>query len=523
MLNTLKMSFKIDTAYATNSFIYTLKKLPILKDILSDDLYSSTSLKNFIRVLGIILTSAKLILYRLLYFFIIYMIAFRIGRENLALIYAHIYVVFALIGLIINTNLLSATKKKYFSIILFQMDAKKYLCTDFVWGLILSFILNVIGFSTINYSLNIPVLLILGLSLFSSCTKIVGEAISIWFYRKKKYLLTTRYKVTFTYIAIMLVVSCLPLIEICLTKQVFIIGLILLLFLAVISVFYIRNVNDYKLIYKKLITEKLVMNEKNSEAYTRQAMVAIKDKDKQIDNKKLIGKKGYDLFNTIFFERHKEILYRSAKTFSLISAIVIVILIFLVLDINDFAFEINNILCTQIGWFVFIMYFINRGAIITQAMFYNCDHAMLTYNFYREPKILLNLFKKRLITIVKVNLMPAIIIAIGMIILLYFSGGTLIINYITIPLFIILLSIFFSVHYLVIYYLLQPFNKSLEMKKASYSLVSGLTYFISYTFSDLTIPSLYFSIGGLVFTILYIIIALFLIYKFAPKTFKINN
>ena len=30
-----------------------------------------------------------------------------------------------------------------------------------------------------------------------------------------------------------------------------------------------------------------------------------------IDNKKIDGKNGYDLFNTIFFERHKEILLRS--------------------------------------------------------------------------------------------------------------------------------------------------------------------------------------------------------------------
>ena len=108
-------------------------------------------------------------------------------------------------------------------------------------------------------------------------------------------------------------------------------------------------------------------------------------------------------------------------------------------------------------------------------------------------------------------------------ILLILSGGTVVINYFMIPLFILLLSVFFSVHYLVIYYLLQPFNKDLEMKKASYSLVSGLTYFISYTITDLRVSSFLFSMYGLVFTIMYIIISLFLVYRFAPKTFKINN
>ena len=35
MINTLKTSFKIDMAYATNSFIYILRKLPILKDLIT--------------------------------------------------------------------------------------------------------------------------------------------------------------------------------------------------------------------------------------------------------------------------------------------------------------------------------------------------------------------------------------------------------------------------------------------------------------------------------------------------------
>ena len=202
---------------------------------------------------------------------------------------------------------------------------------------------------------------------------------------------------------------------------------------------------------------------------------------------------------------------------------IVVLLIILVSIFDDLAIGLNNILLNQLGWFVILMYFINRGAIITQAMFYNCDHAMLTYNFYREPKVLLKLFEKRLMMVVKVNLMPAIVIAVGTLILLILSGGTVMINYFMIPLFILLLSVFFSVHYLVIYYLLQPFNKDLEMKKASYSLVSGFTYFISYTITDLRVSSFLFSMYGLIFTIMYIIISLFLVYRFAPKTFKINN
>ena len=170
------------------------------------------------------------------------------------------------------------------------------------------------------------------------------------------------------------------------------------------------------------------------------------------------------------------------------------------------------------------MYFINRGSVVTQAMFYNCDHAMLNYNFYREPKVLLGLFKKRLISIIKINLLPAFIISIGNSILLYLSGGADIITFISSFMFIILFSVFFSLHYLVLYYLFQPFNKNMQMKKISYGIASFLTYYFSYLiFYDLVVSSLVLSIIGIVFVAIYIVLALFLVYKFAPRTFKIGN
>ena len=156
-------------------------------------------------------------------------------------------------------------------------------------------------------------------------------------------------------------------------------------------------------------------------------------------------------------------------------------------------------------------------------MFYNCDHAMLRYNFYREPAVILGLFKKRLIMLIKINLLPAIVIAIGSIILLCITDVGLVINYIMIPLFIIVLSVFFSVHYLVIYYLLQPYNKDLQVRGVSYTFVSFITLVLTYILSNLVMSSLYFSIFGIVLTIAYIIGSLKLVYKYAPSTFRIHD
>ena len=521
MINILKTTFRIDMAYAINSFIYILKKTPIIRVLISDKFYSSNFLKKFIQILGIILTSFRLILYRLIYFGCIYLLASFVSKNHVHA-FMHIYILFALIGLIMNTNLLSVSNKKYVSIILFQMDAKKYLCSDFLWGLFLSFILNLIGFYVVSF-IDIPLYIVICLCLFSSLCKIVGEGLSIYFYKRNGYLLINKYSFTFTYMFLLLGLCLLPFLNVFISNKIFGVILIIMGVLSACSLIYILSVNDYKLIYKRINTSSAVMSSQNADAYTRQKMVEIKDKDKFIDNKKIDGKNGYDLFNTIFFERHKEILLRSAKTYSLVSAIIIVCMIVILIIFPDVFSGFNAFLHTGLGWLVLLMYYINRGAIVTQAMFYNCDHAMLTYNFYREPNTLLKLFEKRLVMLVKVNLLPAVVIAIGFIFLLYFSGGTIIINYITIPLFIILLSVFFSVHHLVIYYLLQPYNKNLEMKKASYSIVSGLTYFVSYILTDIKMSSLLLSVVGLSFTIVYVIVSLFLVYRFAPRTFKINS
>ena len=199
---------------------------------------------------------------------------------------------------------------------------------------------------------------------------------------------------------------------------------IILFILSIPSLIYLLKVKDFKLMYKQLNVVTKVMNSKNDKDYLKQAMVDVKTKDKVIEESKLKGKTGYDLFNTIFFERHKEILLRSAKKYSLVIIIGYIILDYLVYTDVNYLLSLNVMIYFKLSWFIIVMFIVNRGAIITQAMFYNCDHAMLSYNFYREEKTILNLFKKRLLTVVKVNLLPALAVGLGNLSILLVSHNT---------------------------------------------------------------------------------------------------
>ena len=78
-----------------------------------------------------------------------------------------------------------------------------------------------------------------------------------------------------------------------------------------------------------------------------------------------------------------------------------------------------------------------------------------------------------------INLVPAVVIGLGLVILLFSTGGTdNPLNYIVTFVSMVALSIFFSVHYLMLYYLLQPYNAGTEMKSGTYQLIVWVTYIV---------------------------------------------
>ena len=136
---------------------------------------------------------------------------------------------------------------------------------------------------------------------------------------------------------------------------------------------------------------------------------------------------------------------------------------------------------------------------------------------------MLKLFQIRLREIMKINAVPAAIIGIGLSLILYTSGGTdNPVNYVVLIVSIPAMSLFFSVHYLTVYYLLQPYNAGTELKSATYQIVMSLTYLFCFYMMKLRMQTLLFGVMTIVFCILYCVIACILIYRLAPKTFKIR-
>ncbi len=518
MINILKKTLEINYHYNSNIIIYNLKKVPVFKDLFTNEIYSSVIIKKIIYFFYIIFSFCKTLLSKSLYFLLIYFVSYIFFFDNLSKSLLHLFLIFVLINLF-NHKILSNNMLKYYNLKIFKLDATKYfkvyiLC-NIIKELLYNYIFLLLFIPHLENDSNIFVLLI-----FLISAKIIGEALNILNFKKRqKFLIDNNIlKILITIIIILL--FSFQFFEIFVSYKFILILTVIFTYLQIFSIYYLFTLKDYKYLYK-IIDKNTNLNDPNNEkSYLRQALI---NKKNQTNNNLINKKKGFDLFNEIFFYRHKEILINSAKNYSIFLIIIYFIIGFLTLYNNKFAEFTRIFLTKKMSWFILIMFFLNRGEVITKAMFYNCDHAMLKYSFYRKPKNILNLFKKRLITIIYINLITSSVIVIGnlgiLLLLKNYNLSLMLSNII----FIISLNILFSIHYLVIYYLFQPFNKNMEIKKKKYSVIITFTYLLSFILKDIEFNSINLSLLTLIFTIFYLVISFFLIFLNAPKSFKLKE
>jgi len=520
MFNTLKISFQIDITCAIHSFLYRLTKIPFFKKY---NLYKSECTKRVVQILAFICTFFRMIFSKFMYLGTIYALSLFLFSSLNGEVFAHIYLFLAIIGCFINAKILSVGKKKYYSVILMNMDAREYTLAYFIYDMVTMFFFSFLSLSFFysvffQTSFLIPLLL----SLITVFLKIIGEGIAIWFYRKYGYFLIYQTSLYFLILIIGGICAFLfPYLHLFLPYSSYFFILLVTFIGAFLFSFYIFHIKDYKKMYKHINTKKAIMNQGNI-GYGRQLAVSIRKKDYAIDEKKLVGKIGYDYFNTIFFLRHKAILSHSANLYAIFSFLFFVgISIFLCIH-TSYQRQVLDFVTSHFSLIIFIMYFVNRGEIITQAMFYNCDRSMLTFNFYQDPSVVLNVFKERLKTVMRVNLRPALVIGLGLVFLFSICNGSFQVTYLFILLSVIIISVFFSVHYLVIYYLLQPYDVHMKMKSVSFSVVSFLTYFVCYLCKDIHLSFLPFSLLVIFVTIFYIVVSLIAVFKVSPRTFRLK-
>ena len=522
MNKTLQISFSLKNTYRVNSILYSVKQIPLIKKVLPSTLYSIWGFKIFANIIAAIWEILSIFLGKLIYlaFMIVGVSAMYEGVPQDAL-FLHIFLFLTVIGSYMNTYLFNPTQDKYYSIILLRMNARELSLWDYGYSmvkLLVGFLPFVIYFGCQQ---GVPLWISLLCPFSIASLKMLLARFTLRDFEKTGEASGENQLGKFVWIVtgLLLAAAYLP--------PAF--GLVLPL--PVVTVLLVGILpfglwSLHKIItfaYYEEMDRQLLKNWKNPVQVgdiQRQQSERLISSDTTITSQK----KGFEYLNDLFIRRHQKILWKSSKRLSAICAVLILACLLMFYLLPQTKKEVNELLLVFLPYFVFIMYAINRGTGFTRALFMNCDHSLLTYSFYKQPSMILKLFRIRLREIIKINLLPGVILGIGLALLLYASGGTdNPMNYGILATSIICMSIFFSVHYLTIYYLLQPYNAGTEIKSATYQIVMSATYLVCFCMMQVRMPILTFGILCIVFCFLYFTVACVLIYRFAPKTFRLRN
>lgn len=524
MFRDFRISFQVKNAYTVNQFIYSFKRFPIIGKHIPDTFYKIKLFKLLSFIITIFHEIFKIFIAKILYIALFLIFSVSLYKTEYSSIFMHIYLFLAIIGSFANTEIFNPTRDKYYMISLMKMSAYNHTISSFMYFLGSTFIGQISAMLLLAHNL-IPWYYIFLLGTITIMLKFI--AINFYFYRMKiKGTIINENKPSswslyFALMAILLFLAYgLPYFNIVIPTNIFLGISIIIIIIGILSIKSVFTYPNYDKLYKKLLQPENVFV--NSESAGVNALIESNHKRISIDKDITSSKVGFSYFHELFVKRHRKILSDSAKKTTVVILLVGLAVLFMLFIVPNLKEHLHNFILNYLPFILLLMYFINTGKVVTNAMFMNCDHSMLSYRFYRQPKTILSLFKERLKTLILLNILPAFTISVVLAIWLFFSGGATSLTYIIIFFSVIAMSIFFSVHNLILYYLLQPYNIGMEMKSTTYTIATLITYWVCYYISDLKVSSFTFGLIMISFAVIYSLISLLLVYKYAPKTFKLR-
>lgn len=159
----------------------------------------------------------------------------------------------------------------------------------------------------------------------------------------------------------------------------------------------------------------------------------------------------------------------------------------------------------------------------SRAMFFNCDKDMLHYAYYRNPNMILQNFKARLFRVSLYDLAIAAVVCLAAIGFCLICGTNIFtVDMLLFCLSILLLSILFTTHHLCLYYIFQPYSESLQIKNPFFTVINTAIYMLCFLCLQINVGGFAFTMTVLGFTVVYIAAALILVYRRAPRSFRVK-
>ena len=265
-------------------------------------------------------------------------------------------------------------------------------------------------------------------------------------------------------------------------------------------------------------------------------MMELDDKDLDLSrDKKFDQFHGVAYINEIFYHRLSRRFFKMVRVRFIILGLAVLVLLGLSfffkteilqamkkdhLDLNDGLLKILPAVIIYMSSLIYV------SESLTKLSFYHLDRTLMGDPLYRSPRLVVYSLKVRLKKVLKMNL-PLI----GLV-YLFTLGLRLVFPQIQVKTLVVLLAwetllmLFFSLYYLYMYYLIQPFTVDMKVKSPLYNFLQVVIVFFSYqsmsVFLNMDNP-LPFYLGLAAFFVLFTLLGYFAVLRLAPKNFKLRH
>lgn len=541
MLNTIIQGRILVFVQRVNVMLYYMRKLPMVGKKIPYRLYGETDIKKALAVLPMVFSVVGAFLGTFLYVWLFlkfpaeWMCGYWEKKEillNEKAVMVYLFFVFSFLpGSFLTSNLTEGQKKDYVILHVMRVPATQYYRSQMVLKGIkdtVCFLVPLIFFGFGAESLLFVVSLFL--------TRYIGHLGILRHYehceKKGKIVFWKSFGKTMLFIILPLILGYggVMLLPGFFEKRVIAMEAAVLFLLSACGIYCFRkvwNYRDYTIFAKKMVSLKDFLEQENALKEAQSADVQIQEKDiskEELRAGKYEEKEGYEYLNAIFFERHKRIVAKAVKSRMIVIGIVGVIgaiaLLFVGTEMKRESFEVMT---KMMPLMVFTMYLESTGARICKAMFFNCDISLLKYGYYREADVILKNFKIRLKKLLLLDGIPAAMIC-GIILLWTLLCGEIGNVWKVVPMIagVLLLSAFFCLFHLFMYYITQPYTEEKTVKSPIFSVMNSLMYIGCVGCLQIQTGTWVFTLGVFAITMIFIPVSYLCVFRFAPKTFKIR-
>lgn len=578
MLNDFrKILFKVlhlRSVIGYNSLVFALKKTPLIGKLLPDRLYSTTFLKVIYWVTRVIREVLALFLTKMAGLSLVYLVSLSVTTlyneggllGNMSYQYAFgmfsllFFLVYAFFGVVLNTRIFEKTTEKDYLVFMIRMNAKKLNNTLFVYELVRMFTgYLLIGF--IPAIFGVPVWCWLGIPVLSVFIKLFAAGFLAFRYKLKskrhKLLRGTRAGDT---LKVVLIVIPFPALFIMIIVGYYVPVYILLLISAVLIAAGIWGLSELVKagsdLHRRALHDGVIIE--------KETVRAEKARTRSFKRIKAGGtvkgnKKGFEYLNALFVKRHFKML---AVKPIVCAAVILAFTAFYIIEFiseykqssgsenclnmiftnlrNMVMFKgyedplkpyqpdsaslfFRNLVQNNLLALILPIAFFDNSFKSTQAMYINCDNSLMTFSFFKQKKMIIRLFDIRLRQLISINILPSMALAIASNLVLFATGGQdYPFQYLLTFVIAACISICYSMYWLSVYYLFQPFTTTVRIRSgaynAAYVIVSVVISMIIWT----RVPSLILAAILSVFTLVFVFVMRILVLKKAPKTWRVK-